>query len=265
MTAITARLSTALADRYQIESRLGEGGMATVYLAEDLTHKRLDGHALLPMVKEFLLRHRRNAMKSASWLLAVVALGACGQDTPMPASGELVFRVRVADLGIQSSTRAEGRSPDDEIELRVRGELFEPPHEVTAGSREQADQRSPIAASGSAFSAFIADDADWIVSNFAKQDREAVQSMLANQQMRTRNREVLARHESYKIVARAAYVTDVTYELLFIRYGDGSGSGFVETYVSEDGRWKRTNALSSDEGFDLMWAAFRTDGVTEAR
>jgi len=36
----TARLSTALADRYQIERHLGEGGMATVYLAEDLKHKR---------------------------------------------------------------------------------------------------------------------------------------------------------------------------------------------------------------------------------
>ena len=36
MTEITSRLSTALADRYQIEKRLGEGGMATVRLAEDL-------------------------------------------------------------------------------------------------------------------------------------------------------------------------------------------------------------------------------------
>jgi serine/threonine-protein kinase len=40
MTENTERLSTALADRYKIERHLGEGGMANVYLAEDLKHHR---------------------------------------------------------------------------------------------------------------------------------------------------------------------------------------------------------------------------------
>ncbi len=40
MSQITSRLSTALADRYRIERQLGEGGMATGYLAEDLEHNR---------------------------------------------------------------------------------------------------------------------------------------------------------------------------------------------------------------------------------
>ncbi len=38
--SITARLTTALADRYRIESHIGEGGMANVYLAHDLKHDR---------------------------------------------------------------------------------------------------------------------------------------------------------------------------------------------------------------------------------
>ncbi len=40
MSGITERLTNAIADRYKIESHLGQGGMATVYLAHDLKHDR---------------------------------------------------------------------------------------------------------------------------------------------------------------------------------------------------------------------------------
>ena len=40
MTEPVSRLGEALAERYRIEHELGQGGMATVYLAEDLRHDR---------------------------------------------------------------------------------------------------------------------------------------------------------------------------------------------------------------------------------
>ncbi len=40
MSDAVARLNAALEGRYAIERELGEGGMATVYLADDVKHER---------------------------------------------------------------------------------------------------------------------------------------------------------------------------------------------------------------------------------
>src|SRR5687768_12998550 len=40
MTDVTARLTTAISDRYTLLHEVGQGGMATVYLAEDVRHHR---------------------------------------------------------------------------------------------------------------------------------------------------------------------------------------------------------------------------------
>ena len=62
------RLVAALADRYRLERELGQGGMATVYLAHDLKHDR--------EVALKLLRPELGAVLGAVYLLAVLPVTA---------------------------------------------------------------------------------------------------------------------------------------------------------------------------------------------
>jgi hypothetical protein len=54
------RLKATLAERYRIEDRLGEGGMATVYLAEDVKHRRKVAIKVLKPELHRLLVHARS-------------------------------------------------------------------------------------------------------------------------------------------------------------------------------------------------------------
>ena len=60
MSDALARLQAALAGRYAVERELGQGGMATVYLAEDLKHRRpVAIKVLRPELSATLLRAGR--------------------------------------------------------------------------------------------------------------------------------------------------------------------------------------------------------------
>ena len=53
MTTIPEDFKSALADRYELEREIGQGGMATVYLAQDLKHKRsVAVKVLAPMCRQ---------------------------------------------------------------------------------------------------------------------------------------------------------------------------------------------------------------------
>ena len=64
MSEAITRLNAALEGRYRIERELGEGGMATVYLADDIKHNR---NVAVKVLKQ-VLRCNPSVIVRAFWL-----------------------------------------------------------------------------------------------------------------------------------------------------------------------------------------------------
>ena len=189
-------------------------------------------------------------------VLAVMALGAA-----RPAlAGEVAFHAQVKNLGLQKPHLDSGKNFEDRVELVLPGELFEPPRELGAVSRNQTDQSTPEGAVRSDFSAWRADDADWIKANFAAAEQAALAGFLADAEIRACSKAGFANFDS---VFLWAVVRHEDYVLALITYGqvEDRSRGMTATLIREDGVWKRTNALSGDETLDMVWSAFRVGEI----
>jgi hypothetical protein len=185
-------------------------------------------------------------------VLAAITLGAAGSVL----AGEVAFFAQVRNLGFQKPHLDSGKGFEDRVELVLPGELFEPPRELGPISRDQADWNTPEGAVRSDFSAWKADDAEWIMANFAAGEQAALAQFLADEEIRAGSKAGFATLDSVFLWAVVRYET---YALALITYGqaDDRTNGMAAALVEEDGAWKRTNALSADATMDMVWAAFR--------
>ncbi len=184
--------------------------------------------------------------------LAVLALGAA----PSALAGEVAFRAQVKDLGLQLPHLDRGKTFGDAIEVVLPGALFDPPRQLGVVARAQADRSTPEGAVRSDFSAWKADDVEWIKANFAAGDRAALAEFLNDDAIRAGSKAGFAKLDS---VFLWGVVRHQAYALALITYGQGEerSRGLVATLIEEGDGWKRSNALSADETLDVVWAAFR--------
>jgi len=192
--------------------------------------------------------------------LLVIAFLALGAVRPALA-GEVVFQAQVRNLGYPKPHLDNGKKFEDTVELVLPGELFDPPRELSVVARGQVDQTTPEGAVRSDFSAWKADDADWIKANFTAGEQAALAQFLADSEIRAGSKAGFATLDS---VFLWAVVRHEDYVLALITYGqvDDRSRGMTATLIQEDGAWKRTNVLSGDATLDFVWSAFRVGEMT---
>lgn len=197
------------------------------------------------------------AKTSGTCALGLLALAAIALVTAQPArAGEIVFHAQVENLGYQKPHLDRGKTFDDTVELVLPGELYAPPRELGAIARGQADRSTPEGLVQSDFSAWKADDAEWIKANFAAQEQAALTQFLADDEIRAGSKAGFATLGSVFLWGVARHED---YALALITYGqiEDRSRGMTAALIQEDGVWKRTNALTADETLDFVWSAFR--------
>jgi len=165
----------------------------------------------------------------------------------------IVFSVKMSDLGLQNNSLARGKQPAEWVEVRLAGQLYDPAKRFGPLTRKAANWTTPIDAAIADFSAFKADDANWILDDFVTQEKDAVRSLLNDKAAREKN-STLFKDRAERYVTGEANYKD--YVFVFVR-DTGQEHPSPLTFALTANGYKRTNALSGDETFDVVFSALR--------
>ena len=176
----------------------------------------------------------------------------------------LTFRVKVSALGLKAtSSFAAGKAPTDVIEVNLSGRLYDPPRPVAIVTKGGADRSTPESVANSDFSANLAGDLDWMAENFVDAEQGEVKAFFSDPTMLQKNRQMF---EGAKIwlTGHARYKD---YALLFQRMDHEGRQGAARpvVYSQTQNGWRRTNALSRDETYDVVFSALNSGEVLQGK
>lgn len=185
----------------------------------------------------------------SSWCLGLRGSTAANDD-------EVLFRVKVSNVGLQNSSLINGKQPTDWVEIRLPGHLYDPPKRLSPVSKQAANWNTPIDAAVADFSAFKADDKDWIVEDFVATERAGIVGLVNDKSAREKNKALFGRRTNRFITGTADYKE---YSIVFVR-DSGQAHPLPLVFKKTPGGYKRTNALSQDETFDIVFSALYNGG-----
>lgn len=193
-------------------------------------------------------------------VIAILLLGMISV-SPAYAQDKITFRAKVSELGLQARWVEKGKSDSDEIKLTLPGKLYDQPLKVQPISKDKANLSTPIAALTSDFSAFKAEDKAWITDNFVPDERDELKVLFDDAELWDRSRKAMQDIPRLLVYGYCYYKQ---YVFVFYRFSDKDGLAVASVFKKTEKVWKRTNKLSGDETFDIVWSAFRIGQVAPA-
>jgi hypothetical protein len=182
---------------------------------------------------------------------ALCALGQADDLGLTAPKGHLRFEATVGALRLEANSLTTGMKPDDTISIKLPGDIVREALDVQPVARADAHAETLEAATAADYSAFRSGDETWIAANFTKAEAPDVLANFSDRMIAGRARDLFNTYKQKKIVGRVVYKD---YQILIINYGDWPAHLHAEHYVKEGADWKRTNALASDETYDIVAA-----------
>lgn len=199
----------------------------------------------------------RRKVRLAAWAaaaLAVLFLIAVPEATGAP-DVPITFSVKKSKLAMSASNPlAAGKGPDEVISVTLPGVLYDPPLAIRPAAKDAIERARIEGALASDHGANLAADVDWMASGFVAGERgqlraffEGKPSLMARNQAAAKGIERFllegwVKHGGYRLV-------------LVIQERAGRVSRLVYTFVSSPEGWLRTNALSAEPVFDVVFSA----------
>ena len=167
----------------------------------------------------------------------------------------ITFSVKKSKLLMSASNPlAAGKGPDEVISVTLQGVLYDPPLTIGPAAKEAIERARIEGALASDHGANLAADVDWMASGFVAGERAELRAFFAsNPSLMARNQaaaktierlllEAVVRHGGYRLA-------------LVIQERAGGAYRRVYTFVSSPEGWLRTNALSAEPVFDVVFSA----------
>ncbi len=187
-------------------------------------------------------------------VLALLVLIAVPPATAAP-DAPITFSVKKSKLAMSASNPlAIGKGPDEVISVTLQGVLYDPPLTVRPAAKDGIDRTGIEGALAADHGANLAADLDWMAAGFAAEERAGLRAFFASDpSLMAQNQAAVKGIERFLL---EGVVRHGGYRLaLVIEEHGGRAYRRIYAFVSDPEGWLRTNALSSEPVFDVVFSA----------